>query len=116
MKQLFGDQELALDIEKIKKTLVRNMLRVHIASVDRRLEACRRCPLITENPSGFKAQRSTKHKRKRKRLENYTHLHKGYPIAMYELIDSEKPVPPDPKRLDPIAKEVGDTKQTIRKK
>ena len=58
MKQLFGDQELALDVKKIKTTLIQNMLRVHLASVDRRLEACQRCPLIAENPSGFKAERS----------------------------------------------------------
>ena len=98
MKQLFGDQELALDIEKIKKTLVRNMLQVHIASVERRLEACKRCPLITENPGGFKAQRSIDPVIK-DRLQNYTHLHKGYPIAMYEpLKEKVDPTPdPDPK-------------------
>ena len=95
MKQLFGDQELALDIEKIKKTLVRNMLQVHIASVERRLEACKRCPLITENPGGFKAQRSIDPVSK-DRLQNYTYLHKGYPIAMYELVDKKVTPTPTP--------------------
>ena len=97
MKQLFGDQELNLDIEKIKKTLVENMLRVHIASVERRLEACKRCPLITENPGGFKAQRSIDPVSKN-RLQNYTHLHKGYPIAMWEPLKEKVNPTTDPIR------------------
>ena len=102
MKQLFGDQELALDIEKIKKTLVRNMLRVHLASIDKRLEACKRCPLIVENPGGFSASGSSKN-----RIPNYKNLYRSTPVAYYdakgsiigipgetindETLDSEKP-------------------------
>ena len=103
MKQLFGDQELALDVKKIKTTLIRNMLQVHLASVEMRLESCQRCPLITENPSGFKAERSIDPVSKY-RLQNYPGLPAGYPIPYYRGIanrirERRDPVPeptPDP--------------------
>ena len=78
-KELFGDTELKLYIKKIQTTLIRNALRVHIASVDKRLEACQRCPLINLNPGGFKPMGENK-----KRLKKYDNLYRQKPIAYYE--------------------------------
>ena len=95
MKQLFGDKELSLDFKKIKTTLIQNMLRVHLASVDKRLESCKRCPLITENPGGFKASGSNKN-----RLDNYTNLYHRK-VAYYERPDAVKKAVPQKVLVDP---------------
>ena len=100
MKALFGDKELVLDFKKIKTTLIQNMLRVHLASVEKRLESCKRCPLITQNPSGFSAQRSIDPEIEQ-RLQNYPGLKRGYPVPYYPPLaervrNISRPTPPIP--------------------
>ena len=57
IRTLFGEGEtLKLNIIELQKNLISNMLRVHIASIDKRLESCDRCPIICENPGGFVAE------------------------------------------------------------
>ena len=94
-KELFGDTELKLDIKKIQTTLIRNALRVHIASIDKRLEACQRCPLINLNPGGFKPMGKDK-----KRLKKYDNLYRSEPIAYYDKEARQKLL--GPKRDDAI--------------
>ena len=84
MEDLFGSgSDLKLNIESLKKTLVSNMLRVHIASIDKRMESCQRCPLVCENPSGFKAEPAIDPKEK-SRLDNYPNIPKGTKLPYYE--------------------------------
>ena len=57
IRMLFGEGEtLKLNVLELQKNLIANMLRVHIASIDKRLESCDRCPIICENPGGFVAE------------------------------------------------------------
>jgi len=84
MNRLFGSgTELKLDIQGLQKTLIQNMLQVHIASVDKRLESCERCPLICDNPSGFKAEPAID-PTEENRLQNYPILPKGTKLPYYE--------------------------------
>ena len=84
MNRLFGTgNTLTLDVVGLQKTLIRNMLQVHIASIEKRLESCERCPLICENPAGFKAEAAID-PTEEKRLQNFPNIPKGTKLPYYE--------------------------------
>ena len=106
MEDLFGSgSDLKLNIESIKKVLVSNMLRVHIASIDKRMESCQRCPMVCENPSGFKAEPAVEPKEK-SRLDNYPSISKGTKLPYYEGLR---------KRLKENTEALEDVTKTLRK-
>ena len=82
LKHLFGEGDtLRLNIVELQKTLVSNMLQVHIASIDKRLEACNRCPVICENPAGFVAEEP---ETESDRMKNKPELGKDIKLPYYE--------------------------------
>ena len=82
IKMLFGEGDtLRLNVNELRKNLIANMLRVHIASIDKRLESCDRCPIICENPGGFPAEPAEE---ETDRMKNYPQLGKDIKLPYYE--------------------------------
>ena len=79
--------KLDLDIKSIQRILIKNMLHVHIASIDKRLESCERCPIICENPGGYEAEDKLKlgeELTERNRMRNYPNLPSGLKLPYYQ--------------------------------
>ena len=54
LNELFGTGEFKLNVRKIQEQLVKQALRIHISSINGRIEAAMRCPIECTNPPGFK--------------------------------------------------------------
>ena len=82
-----GKAVLDIDIMGLQRILIKNMLHVHIASVEKRIESCERCPIICENPAGFEAEDKIKIEDalvERNRMRNYPNLPSGTKLPYYE--------------------------------
>ena len=115
IQELFGTgEQLKLNIESLQKTLIANMLQVHIASIDKRLEACDRCPIICENPSGFAAEPA---ETATDRMRNYPELGRDIKLPYYEGLSKKRKERDDfNKRVATIQKEAEHLDRTARKK
>ena len=46
INELFGSNEFKLNVRKVQEQLVKQALEIHISSVNARIEASLRCPII----------------------------------------------------------------------
>ena len=108
IRMLFGEGEtLKLNVLELQKNLIANMLRVHIASIDKRLESCDRCPIICENPGGFVAEPAEEES---DRMKNLPALGKDIKLPYYEGLEKKR------KKKKEFEKRVQDLQDTEEKK